>query len=50
MLGVQEMDIRTLQATKTAVIIARYSNGSQQLLKANKGIYVMAEYLESLGM
>jgi len=39
----------TLQATKTAIIIAHCPEGGQQL-NANKGVYVVAEYLESLGM
>ena len=39
----------TLQATKTAIIIARCPRSSQQG-NTNKGVYVVAEYLESLSM
>ena len=39
----------TLQASKTAIIIARCPVGCQQG-NVNKGVNVIAEYLESLGM
>lgn len=39
----------TLQASKTAIVIAHCPEGSQQG-NANKGVGVIAEYLESLGM
>ena len=39
----------TLQATKTAVIIARCPVGSQQGF-TNKGVYAIAQYLESQNM
>jgi len=39
----------TLQASKTAVVIAHTKEGSQQGL-SNKGVAVIAEYLESLNM
>jgi len=39
----------TLQASQTAVVIAHTKEGSQQG-DTNKGVGVIAEYLESLGM
>jgi len=39
----------TLQASKTAIIIARCPEGGQQG-NTNKGVAVIAEYLESVGM
>ena len=39
----------TLQASKTAIVIAHCPEGSQHG-NANKGVGVIAEYLESLGM
>ena len=39
----------TLQSSKTAIVIAHCSEGSQQG-NVNKGVSVIAEYLESLGM
>lgn len=39
----------TLQASKTAVVIAHCAEGCQQG-NVNKGVGVIAEYLESLGM
>ena len=39
----------TLQASKTAIVIAHCAEGSQQG-NVNKGVAVIAEYLESLGM
>ena len=39
----------TYQASKTAVVIAHCPEGSQQG-NTNKGVGVIAEYLESLGM
>jgi len=39
----------TLQASKTAVVIAHTKEGSQQG-NSNKGVAVIAEYLESLNM
>ena len=39
----------TLQASKTAVVIGHTAEGSQQG-NVNKGVSVIAEYLESLGM
>ena len=39
----------TLQASKTAIVIAHCPEGSQQG-NCNKGVAVIAEYLESLGM
>ena len=39
----------TMQASKTAIVIAHTPEGSQQG-NANKGVAVIAEYLESLGM
>lgn len=39
----------TLQASKTAIVIAHCPEGSQQG-NANKGTGVIAEYLESLNM
>ena len=39
----------TLQATKTAVIIARCPHGSQ-LVKCNKAVGIIAEYLEGMDM
>jgi len=39
----------TLQASKTAIVIGHTKEGSQQG-NVNKGVSVIAEYLESLGM
>lgn len=39
----------TLQSSKTAIVIAHCREGSQQG-NVNKGVAVIAEYLESLGM
>ena len=39
----------TLQCSKTAIVIAHTSEGAQQG-NTNKGVGVIAEYLESLGM
>ena len=39
----------TLQASKTAIVIAHCPEGSQHGY-CNKGVAVIAEYLESLGM
>ena len=39
----------TIQASKTAIVIAHTIEGSQQG-NSNKGVAVIAEYLESLGM
>lgn len=39
----------TLQATKTAIVIAHCPESCQQG-NTNKGVYAIAEYLESLGM
>lgn len=39
----------TLQASKTAIVIAHCAEGGQQG-NVNKGVAVIAEYLESLGM
>lgn len=39
----------TLQASKTAIVIAHCQEGGQQG-NTNKGVAVIAEYLESLGM
>ena len=39
----------TLQASGTAIVIAHCPEGSQQG-NCNKGVAVIAEYLESLGM
>jgi len=39
----------TLQSSKTAIVIAHTKEGSQQG-NSNKGVAVIAEYLESLGM
>ena len=39
----------TLQASKTAIVIGHTSEGGQQG-NTNKGVAVIAEYLESLGM
>nr|XP_058967002.1 profilin [Pocillopora verrucosa]XP_058967719.1 profilin [Pocillopora verrucosa] len=39
----------TLQASKTAIVIAHCPEGGQQG-NTNKGVSVIAEYLESLGM
>jgi len=39
----------TLQASKTAVVIGHCPEGGQQG-NTNKGVAVIAEYLESLGM
>jgi len=39
----------TLQASKTAVVIAHCPEGGQQG-NTNKGVNVIAEYLESLNM
>ena len=39
----------TIQASKTAIVIAHTTEGCQQG-NSNKGVAVIAEYLESLGM
>ena len=39
----------TLQASKTAVVIGHTAEGQQQGM-TNKGVAVIAEYLESLNM
>lgn len=39
----------TIQASKTAIVIAHTSEGSQHG-NSNKGVAVIADYLESLGM
>ena len=39
----------TLQASKTAIVMGHTSEGSQQG-NVNKGVAVIADYLESLGM
>ena len=39
----------TLQASKTAIVIGHCPEGGQQG-NTNKGVAVIAEYLESLGM
>ena len=39
----------TMQASKTAIVIGHCPEGSQQG-NLNKGVGVIAEYLESLGM
>ena len=39
----------TLQASKTAIVVAHCPEGGQQG-NTNKGVAVIAEYLESLGM
>ena len=39
----------SLQASKTAIVIAHCPEGGQQG-NTNKGVAVIAEYLESLGM
>ena len=39
----------TLQASKTAIVVGHCPEGSQQG-NTNKGVAVIAEYLESLGM
>ena len=39
----------TMQSSKTAIVIAHCGEGSQQG-NTNKGVSVIAEYLESLGM
>ena len=39
----------TMQAAKTAIVIAHCAEGKQQG-NVNKGVSVIAEYLESLGM
>lgn len=39
----------TMQASKTAIVIAHTSEGCQQG-NSNKGVAVIADYLESLGM
>ena len=39
----------TIQASKTAIVIAHTIEGSQHG-NSNKGVAVIAEYLESLGM
>ena len=39
----------TMQASKTAIVIAHTIEGSQQG-NSNKGVGVIADYLESLGM
>ena len=39
----------TMQASKTAIVIAHTAEGCQQG-NSNKGVAVIAEYLESLGM
>ena len=39
----------TMQSSKTAIVIAHCTEGKQQG-NVNKGVAVIAEYLESLGM
>ena len=39
----------TLQASKTAIVMAHTKDGGQQG-NTNKGVSYIAEYLESLGM
>ena len=39
----------TMQASKTAIVIAHTAEGCQQG-NSNKGVAVIADYLESLGM
>ena len=39
----------SMQASKTAIVIAHTTEGSQQG-NSNKGVSVIADYLESLGM
>ena len=39
----------TMQASKTAIVIAHTAEGCQQG-NSNKGVAVISEYLESLGM
>ena len=43
------MGALTMQASKTAIVLAHCMEGSQQG-NVNKGVAVIAEYLESLGM
>ena len=45
----KEVGAISLQASKTAIVIAHCPEGSQQG-NVNKGVAVIAEYLESLGM
>lgn len=45
----KEQGAISMQASKTAIVIAHCPEGSQQG-NANKGVAVIAEYLESLGM
>ena len=45
----KEQGALTLQASKTAIVIGHTSEGSQQG-NVNKGVAVIADYLESLGM
>jgi len=45
----KESGALTLQASKTAIVIGHCAEGMQQG-NVNKGVAVIAEYLESLGM
>ena len=45
----KEVGAISLQASKIAIVIAHCPEGSQQG-NVNKGVAVIAEYLESLGM
>lgn len=45
----KECGALTMQASKTAIVIAHCEEGKQQG-NVNKGVSVIAEYLESLGM
>lgn len=45
----KEFGAITLQASKTAIVIGHCPEGCQQG-NTNKGVAVIAEYLESLGM
>ena len=45
----KEQGAITIQASKTAIVIAHTSEGCQQG-NTNKGVGVIADYLESMGM
>ena len=45
----KEQGAITMQASKTAIVIAHTAEGCQQG-NSNKGVAVIADYLESLGM
>lgn len=45
----KEQGAISMQCSKTAIVIAHTTEGSQQG-NSNKGVAVIAEYLESLGM